>query len=42
MDDQGSILGRGTKVFSSPPRLGRLWGPPILLSCRYWGLLPRG
>jgi hypothetical protein len=28
--------------FSSPPRSDRLWGPPILLSSGYGGLLPRG
>jgi hypothetical protein len=38
LDDQGSILGRGSNgIFSSPPRPYRLWGPPSLLSDGYGG-----
>jgi hypothetical protein len=32
----------GPRIFSTPRRPDRLWGPPSLLSNRYWGLLPRG
>jgi hypothetical protein len=46
-DDLVSILSRGWKFFSSPPRLDRLWVPPGLLSdgCRVffpWGWGGRG
>jgi hypothetical protein len=32
----------GSRIFSSPRRPDRLWGPPSLLSNGYWGLFPRG
>jgi hypothetical protein len=32
----------GARIFSSPRRPDRLWGPPSLLSNRYWQLFPRG
>jgi hypothetical protein len=31
----------GSRIFSSPSRPDRLWGPPCLLSNGYWGF-PRG
>jgi hypothetical protein len=31
-----------SRIFSSPRRPDRLWGPPSLLSNRYWNLFPRG
>jgi hypothetical protein len=32
----------GARIFFSPCRPARLWGPPSLLSNGYWGLFPRG
>jgi hypothetical protein len=32
----------GSRIFSSPRCLDRLWGPPSLLSNGYWGLFPQG
>jgi hypothetical protein len=34
--------GQGRELFSSPPRLDRLWVPPSLLSNAYQGLFPCG
>jgi hypothetical protein len=31
----------GSRIFSSPRRSDRLWGPPSILSNGYRGLLPR-
>jgi hypothetical protein len=44
LDDQvvGVRVSVGSRIFSSPRRLYRLWGPPTLLSNGYVGLLPRG
>jgi hypothetical protein len=36
------ITGGDSEYFSSPPRPGRLWGLPSLLSNAYWGLFPWG
>jgi hypothetical protein len=38
VDDRSSIPGRGREFFSSPPRPGRLWGPPSLVSNGYRNL----
>jgi hypothetical protein len=32
----------GVRIFCSPRRPDRLWGPPSLLYNRSWGLFPRG
>jgi hypothetical protein len=32
----------GSRIFSSPRRSDRRWGPPILLSNGFWSLFPRG
>jgi hypothetical protein len=32
----------GARIFSSPRRPDRLWGPPSLLSNGYWGRFPQG
>jgi hypothetical protein len=36
LDDPGSILG-SSRLFSSPQRPYRFWGPPSLLSTGHWG-----
>jgi hypothetical protein len=41
LDDRGSIPGRVKRFFSISQNLDCLWGPPSLLSYKYWGLLPR-
>jgi len=38
--DRGKILGWRWEFFSSPSRLGRVWGQPSLLSSGYRGLFP--
>jgi len=46
LDERGYIPGRdNNRIFSSPPRPGRFWGPPSLLSNEYrasylWGKVP--
>jgi hypothetical protein len=37
LDDRSSISGRGKRIFSTPQRPHRLWGPPSLLSNGYRG-----
>jgi hypothetical protein len=37
---QSSCPGR-SRIFSSPCRPNRLWGPPNHLSNGYWGLFPQ-
>jgi hypothetical protein len=39
LDGWGSIRGRG-RIFLFPQCPDRLWGPPGLLSNRYWGSIP--
>jgi hypothetical protein len=39
---RGSIPGRGKRFFCTPQRLGRLWGPTILLYNRQLALYPQG
>jgi hypothetical protein len=36
-----SVRGRDKRLFVSPQRSVRHWGPISLLSCGYWGLFPR-
>jgi hypothetical protein len=40
--NEGSTPDRGTRVFSSPQRSVRAWGPPNLLCNGYWGLISLG
>jgi hypothetical protein len=43
LDDRGVgvLVPVGSKIFYSPRRLDRLWGPPSLLSNGYQGIPPR-
>jgi hypothetical protein len=44
LDDQefGVLVPVGLRIFSSPSRSGRLWGPPNFLSNRYRGICSTG
>jgi hypothetical protein len=43
LDDRGGAVRVpvGSRIFPSPRSPDRLWGPSILLSNGYWGLIPR-
>jgi hypothetical protein len=43
LDDRGTgvRVAVDARIFSSPRRPDRFWGPPIILSNGYWGLFPR-